>query len=87
MEIILIILAILGLLKLVSLFICLNISIYYWIKDKEIPGIVRTSYFYKHFTELFLIPSIKVSYGTDYFEVIIDFLWFEYYSCYNLDKE
>lgn len=86
MKIVLIILAIIGLLKLVSLFILFMVEIYCKIKGIDIIGIKRTHGIYTT-GYFYIIPTIKLSYMNGYFEPTFDWLWFEYYCCYSLDKD
>jgi hypothetical protein len=60
MKILLIILSIIGLLKLVSLFILCIIEVYNKIKGTDFIELEKVSGIYKS-NELFIIPSIKVS--------------------------
>lgn len=83
---ILIILSIIGLLKLVSLFILCVIEIYYRIIKKDINGIIKDYGIYKD-DSWYIIPTIRVSKCNKYFEIIVEWLCFQYYSCYNIDKD
>ena len=86
MKIILIILAIIGLLKLVSLFILCGIEIYHKIKEIDIDGVRKDSGIYK--TDYFyIIPSIKAIISGEYFEISLVWLCFEYYCAYKINKD
>ena len=86
MKILIIILSIIGLLKLVSLFILCVIEIYCSYKDKNINGIKKSYGIYKD-DSFYIIPTIRVSKCNEYFELIIEFLCFQYYSAYHIDKD
>lgn len=86
MKIILIILSIIGLLKLVSLFILCVIEVYNKIKGTDFVELEKVSGIYKA-SELIIIPSIKLSlYGNSPKRFDFSILWFnlEYYSSYCL---
>ena len=83
---ILIILSIIGLLKLVSLFILFVIKIYYCIIKKNINGITKSYGIHKDNT-WYIIPTISFSKTGKYFEIIVEWLCFQGYSCYNIDKD
>ena len=86
MKILLIILSIIGLLKLVSLFILCGIEIYHRIKDIDIDGVRKDSGVYK--TEWFyVIPSIKFTISEKFFEINLNWLYFEYYCVYNINND
>jgi hypothetical protein len=85
MKIFLIILSIIGLLKLVSLFILCIIEAYYNIKREFINGVIRHSGIYKN-DGWYLIPTIKVHKYNNYFDIVIQWLWLQYYSSYKVDK-
>lgn len=87
MKEILIILSIIGLLKLVSLFILCIIEIYHRIIKVDINGVTRQCGIYKNNDGWYIIPTIKVSKYSNYFEITIEWLCFQYYSCYNIDKD
>lgn len=84
MKILIIILSIIGLLKLVSLFILCIIEIYYHIIKVDINGIIKECGIYTDAT-WYIIPTIKVSKAGKYFEIIVEWLCFQYYSCYNIN--
>ena len=86
MKILLIVLSIIGLLKLVSLFILCVIEIYYRIIKKDINGITKQYGVCKD-DSWYIIPTIRVSKCNKYFEIMIEWLCFQYYSCYNIDKD
>ena len=86
MKILLIILSIIGLLKLVSLFILCVIEIYCSYKDKNINGIKKSYGIYKD-DSFYIIPTIRVSKSNEYFELMVEFLCFQYYSAYHIDKD
>ena len=86
MKILLIVLSIIGLLKLVSLFILCVIEIYYRIIKVDINGITKEYGMYKD-DSWYIIPTIRVSKCNKYFEIMIEWLCFQYYSCYNIDKD
>ena len=86
MKIILIILSIIGLLKVVGLFILLGIEIYYKIKEIDIDGIKRESGIYKT-GYFYIIPSIKFTISERFFEISLNWLYFEYYCAYNINKD
>ena len=60
MKIVLIILSIIGLLKLVSLFILCVIKVVYHLKKDEIVEIQKSYYIYKT-SEFYIIPTIRIS--------------------------
>ena len=86
MKILLIILSIIGLLKLMSLFILCVIEIYYHIIKTYINGITKQYGIYKD-DSWYIIPTIKVSKDSKYFEIMVEFLCFKYYSSYKIDKD
>ena len=86
MKILLIILSIIGLLKLVSLFILCIIEIYNHIIKKDINGITKQYGIYKD-DIWYIIPTIKISKCGQYFEIMVDWLCFQYYSSYKIDKD
>jgi hypothetical protein len=86
MIILLIILSIIGLLKLVSLFILCVIEIYYRIIKKDINGINKSYGIYKD-DSWYIIPTIRISKCNQYFEIMVEFLCFQYYSSYKVDKD
>lgn len=86
MKILLIILSIIGLLKLVSLFILCVIEIYHRIVKIDINGVDKSYGIYKD-DSWYIIPTIRVSKYNQYFEIIVEFLCFQYYSSYKVDKD
>ena len=86
MKILLIILSIIGLLKLVSLFILCVIEIYYRIIKKDINGINKSYGIYKD-DSWYIIPTIRVSKCNQYFEIMVEWLCFQCYSSYKVDKD
>ena len=75
-----------GLLKLVSLFILCVIEIYYRIVKVDINGVTKEYGVYKD-DSWYIIPTIRVSKCNKYFEIIVEWLCFQYYNCYNIDKD
>ncbi len=86
MKTVLIILSIIGLLKLVSLFILCVIEIYCSYKDKNINGIKKSYGIYRD-DSWYIIPTIRIVKDNKYFELMIYFLCFQYYSAYYIDKD
>ena len=86
MKIFLIILSIIGLLKLVSLFILCIIEIYYRIIKVDIDGIDKQYGIYKD-DGWYIIPTIRISKCGKYFEIMVEFLCFQYYISYKIDKD
>ena len=89
MKILIIILSIIGLLKLVSLFILCIIEVYNKIKGTDFIELEKVSGIYTG-NELLIIPSIKISlYGDSPRRFDFSILWFnlEYYSSYCLKYE
>lgn len=86
MKILIIILSIIGLLKLVSLFILCVIEIYYRIIKTYINGITKQYGIYKDDC-WYIIPTIRISKTNKYFEIMVEWLCFQYYSSYNIDKD
>lgn len=86
MKVLLIILSIIGLLKLVSLFILCVIEIYYRIIKTYINGITKQYGIYKD-DSWYIIPTIRISKTNKYFEIMVEWLCFQYYSSYNIDKD
>lgn len=85
MKVLLIILIILGSLKLVSLFILCIIEMYHCIVKIDIDGINKQYGIYKNYS-WYIIPTISISKCNQYFEIIVNFLCFQYYSSYKIDK-
>ena len=86
MKILLIILSIIGLLKLVSLFTLCVIEIYHHIVKVDINGINKSYSVYKD-DSWYIIPTIRISKCGQYFEIMVDWLCFQYYSSYKIDKD
>ena len=86
MKILLIILSVIGLLKLVSLFILCVIEIYYRIINTYINGITKEYGIYKD-DSWYIIPTIRISKCDKYFEIMVEWLCFQYYSSYKIDKD
>ena len=73
-------------LKLVSLFILWIIKTYYCIINKSINGIIKEYDIYKN-DQWYIIPTISFSKTNCYFEVMMYWLCFQYYSSYKIDKD
>lgn len=86
MEILIIVLCIIGLLKLVSLFILYVIETYYRIIKISINGIRKDYGIYKDI-EWYLIPTIYFTKSSKYFELSVCFLYFKYYCAYSINKD
>lgn len=89
MKIVLIILAIIGLLKLVSLFILCIIEVYNKLKDTKYLEVNKTYGIYKP-GDFYIIPTITCSvYGNHPIRFDISFMWLnlKYYSSYCLIYE
>ena len=86
MKTVLIILSIIGLLKLVSLFILCIIELYYRIVEISIDGVRRDSGIYKD-DYWYIIPAIKVYKKDGYFDIVIEWLCFVYYNSYKVNKD
>ena len=86
MKILLIILSIIGLLKLVSLFILALLQIYYYIKGNKVIEAHRDSCFYIE-DNFYILPTIAISHTSSYFEIIFHWLKLEYYEAICLDFE
>ena len=86
MKILLIILSIIGLLKLVSLFILALLQIYYYIKGNKAVEAHRDSCFYIE-DSFYILPTITISYTSKYFEIMFHWLKFEYYEATCLEFE
>ena len=85
-NIILIILSIIGLLKLVSLFILALLQIYHYIKGNKVIEAHRDSCFYIE-DSLYILPTIQISYTSRYFEIMFHWLKLEYYEAIGLEFE
>lgn len=86
MKTCLIILTIIGLLKVVSLFVLFVIEMYYRIIKVDIDGITKSSGIYKD-SQWYLIPTISISKSNKYLEFMIYWLCFQYYASYKIDKD
>lgn len=84
MKIILIILSVIGLLKLVSLFILCVIELYYKCTSQNFLEIGKDYGIYCKETDCHIIPTISFNKVGSYFEVKANFLKWEYYSAYKL---
>lgn len=73
-------------LKLVSLFILCVIEIYHHIVKVDINGINKSYSVYKD-DSWYIIPTIRISKFNEYFEIIVEFLCFQYYASYKIDKD
>ena len=62
------------------------IEIYYRIIKVNIYGITKEYGMYKD-DSWYIIPTIKVCKYKKYFEIIVEWLCFQYYSCYNINKD
>lgn len=69
-----------------SLFILCIIEIYHRIINKYINGITKQYGIYKD-DSWYIIPTIRVSKCGQYFEIMVDWLCFQYYSSYKIDKD
>ena len=86
MKILIIILSIIGLLKLVSLFILALLQIYHYIKGNNVTEAHRDSCFYIE-DSFYILPTITISYTSKYFEIMFHWLKFEYYEATCLEFE
>ena len=86
MKIVLITLVIIGLLKLVSLFILALLQIYYYVKCNKVVEAHRDSCFYIE-ENFYIIPTIAVSHTCKYYEIMFHWLKFEYYEATALEFE
>lgn len=86
MKILIITLSIIGLLKLVSLFILALLQIYHYIKSNSVIEAHRDSCFYIE-DNFYILPTISISYTGKYFEIMFHWLKFEYYEVTNLEFE
>ena len=86
MKILIITLSIIGLLKLVSLFILALLQIYHYIKGNKAVEAHRDSCFYIE-DSFYILPTISISYTGKYFEIMFHWLKFEYYEVTNLEFE
>ena len=86
MKILIIILSIIGLLKLVSLFILALLQIYHYIKGNKAIEAHRDSCFYIE-DSFYILPTVAISCTGKYFEIIFHWLKFEYYEATSLEFE
>ena len=86
MKILLIILSIIGLLKLVSLFVLFMSQLYYHIKGKQSIELHRDSLFYFSMANFYIIPTVKI-YNSTYLEIEMYWLGIEYYQAYKMEFE
>ena len=86
MKTILIILAIIGLLKLVSLFIMIVIEVRFLFRPKGYIEIEKDYGLYRT-DKLYIIPTIGISKTGKFFEISAYWLYTEYYAAYNLKYE
>ena len=88
MNTILIILSIIGLLKLVSLFILALLQIYHYIKGNKVVEAHRDSCFYIE-ASFYILPTIEISHTSRYFEIMFHWLKLEYYeaTCFTFEKD
>jgi hypothetical protein len=88
MKILIIILSIIGLLKLVSLFILVLLQIYHFIKGNKVIEAHRDSCFYIE-NNFYILPTIVISHTTKYVEVTVHWLCIEYYeaTCFEFEKD
>ena len=85
MKILLIILSVIGLLKIVSLFILCIIELYYKIIGTYINDIKKSYGIYKD-DQWYIIPTITIAKNNKCFEVMVYWLCFQYYSSYYLNE-
>lgn len=85
MKILLIILSIIGLLKLVSLFILCYVELYYRFKHIDFNSIEKEYGIYKN-DNFYIIPTISFSKTSKYLEVMAYWLYFQYYCAYSIKK-
>ena len=62
------------------------IETYYRIIKKSINCITKQYGIYKGYS-WYIIPTIRISKYGQYFEIMVDWLWFQYYSSYKIDKD
>lgn len=86
MKILIITLSIIGLLKLVSLFILALLQIYHYIKSNKVIEAHRDSCFYIE-DNFYIFPTISISYAGKYFEIMFHWLKFAYYEATCLEFE
>ena len=86
MKILLIVLSVIGLLKLVSLFILSISQLYYHIKGKQAIELHRDSIFYLSMENFYIIPTVRI-YNSSYLEIEMYWLGIEYYQAYKMEFE
>ena len=86
MKIILITLAIIGSLKLLSLFILALLQIYYYLKGNKVIEAHRDSCFYIE-NNFYILPIISILHTSKYIEVTVHWLCIEYYEATCLEFE
>ena len=86
MKIVLITLAIIGSLKLLSLFVLALLQIYYYIKGNKVVEAHRDSCFYIE-DNFYILPTIAISHTSRYFEIMFHWLKLEYYEATCLTFE
>lgn len=86
MKTILIILSIVGLLKLVSIFVCFILQIYNKIKGTPIMEFHRNSSFYID-SAFCIIPTIEISTSVGYFEITFHLFNMLYYEAIKIEYE
>lgn len=86
MKIILIALAVIGSLKLLSLFISTLLQIYYYIKGNKVIEAHKDFCFYIA-DNFYILPTITISHTGKYFEIMFHWLKFEYYEATCLEFE
>lgn len=69
-----------------SLFILCIIEIYHRIIKVYIDGVVKNCGIYKD-DSWYIIPTIRISKCNQYFEIMVEFLCFQYYASYKIDKD
>ena len=84
MQTVIIILAIIGLLKLVSLFILCVLELYFKIVKRDFIEIEKSYAIYHKEIVFYIIPTIGFYKSGKFFEIKVDFLGFEYYAAYSL---
>ena len=86
MKICLIILALIGLLKVVSLFILFGVELYCRKRKIDINGVRRDSGVYFD-SQWYIIPTISFSKTNKYLEIMIYWLSMQLYYSYSIDKD
>ena len=70
-------------LKLVSLFILFYITVVIKQKNKEIDDIIKYYGIYRD-DSWYIIPTIRICKYNNCFELMVEFLCIQYYSCYKI---